>query len=306
MDETHDVKADAPQPAAPASLGERLREAREAKGLSLDDVATQTRVNRRLLEAIERGAVDELPIGPYAVGFTRSFASAVDLDPNAAGDEMRTLMYNRTARFVPTTTEFEPADASRTPSRALALAAAAIAGLAIAGWLIWQATANKVDVPTTSTAAAAPAAPASGAAPTAAATPQNTPAPAPTVAVPPIADNAPVLISASQRVWFSLEDAAGRSQFDLTLNPGEFYTLKPTQRSLFLRTGSPQNLRILVGGQALPAIGAPNQVVSGYGLDSASLARRRAGVADPARPAVPAATTASPLAAPTTGVPAAR
>lgn len=291
MDETHDVNADATKPATPASLGERLHDAREAKGLSLDDVATQTRVNRRLLEAIERGAVDELPIGPYAVGFTRSFASAVGLDPNAAGDEMRTLMYNRTAHFVPTTTEFEPADASRTPSRALALAAAAFAGLAIAGWLIWQATANRVDAPATSSTASTT---------TAAPTPATTAAaaPAPAIAVPPIADNAPVLISASQRVWFSLEDAAGRSQFDLTLNPGEFYTVKPTQRSLFLRTGSPQNMRILVGGEALPPLGAPNQVISGYALDSASLARRRAGVPDPARPAAPAAPATSPLAAP--------
>jgi cytoskeleton protein RodZ len=234
-------------------IGERLRAAREAQGKSIADVAAAIKVPARLLDAIERGAVDELPVGPYAIGFTRNYAQAVGVDPVAAVAEMRALAAERTTGTVSALSHYEPADASRVPSRALAFTAAGIAGLLVIGYLAWRFVILSPDVASPATSAPVAAQPAG-----------------PTVT---ISADAPVLISASETVWFSLEDANGRGQFDLTLNAGEFYTVKQGQRSLFLRTARPQSLRLVVGDRRLPQLGAPDATVSGIGLDAASLSQ---------------------------------
>lgn len=63
------------------SFGEALRDAREARGLSLDDVASTTRVARRHLAALERGDLDALPAGPFAKGYIEAYGKAVGIDP---------------------------------------------------------------------------------------------------------------------------------------------------------------------------------------------------------------------------------
>src|SRR5258708_33222050 len=71
------------------SVGVRLRRAREAKGLSLDDVCARTRVPPRHLKAIEEDAFDQLPAAPYSVGFAKAFADAVGLNRDEIGREFR-------------------------------------------------------------------------------------------------------------------------------------------------------------------------------------------------------------------------
>ena len=56
------------------TVGERLRAAREEKGLSLEDVAAQTRIPQRHLESIENGDWDNLPAPTYTIGFAKSYA----------------------------------------------------------------------------------------------------------------------------------------------------------------------------------------------------------------------------------------
>ena len=68
----------------PAPAGERLRLAREEKGLSLEDVAAQTRIPQRHLASIETGDWDNLPAPTYTIGFAKSYASAVGLDRSEA------------------------------------------------------------------------------------------------------------------------------------------------------------------------------------------------------------------------------
>lgn len=58
---------------AAAELGERLRTTREARGLSIDDVADVLKFRADYVEALERGQVKELPV-TYAIGFLRSYA----------------------------------------------------------------------------------------------------------------------------------------------------------------------------------------------------------------------------------------
>lgn len=60
-------------------FGAELRQAREATGRSVDEIARQTRIHRRYLEAIEAGDASALPPGPYVPAFLREFARAVGL-----------------------------------------------------------------------------------------------------------------------------------------------------------------------------------------------------------------------------------
>lgn len=75
------------------SLGERLREAREAKGLSIGDVAEQTRISALYLESIENNDYKPLPGGIFNKGFVKSYAKFVGVDENEALAEYQRLNY---------------------------------------------------------------------------------------------------------------------------------------------------------------------------------------------------------------------
>lgn len=62
-------------------LGSLLREAREAKGLSLVDVQEGTKINPKYLEALEDGRYNVLPTEVHARGFLRNYARFLELDP---------------------------------------------------------------------------------------------------------------------------------------------------------------------------------------------------------------------------------
>ncbi|WP_088041159.1 RodZ domain-containing protein [Bacillus sp. EAC] len=61
-------------------LGKILREAREAKNLSIDDVQELTKIQKRYLEAIESGNYDILPGQFYVRAFIRQYAETVGVD----------------------------------------------------------------------------------------------------------------------------------------------------------------------------------------------------------------------------------
>jgi cytoskeleton protein RodZ len=61
-------------------LFSELRSAREARGMSLDDISRQTLINVNFLQAIESGDTGILPAA-YVRAFLRAYASSVGLDP---------------------------------------------------------------------------------------------------------------------------------------------------------------------------------------------------------------------------------
>lgn len=67
-------------------LGERLKEARESRGMSLEDVSLQIKISVRTLKALEAGDKEELPHVVYAKGFVKSYALALKLDPEELGN----------------------------------------------------------------------------------------------------------------------------------------------------------------------------------------------------------------------------
>ncbi|QQK76318.1 helix-turn-helix domain-containing protein [Salicibibacter cibarius] len=64
-----------------AELGQFLKEKREEKGWGLDEVQTRTKIQKRYLLSIEEGRYDDLPGAFYARAFIKSYAEALELEP---------------------------------------------------------------------------------------------------------------------------------------------------------------------------------------------------------------------------------
>lgn len=97
--------------------GRALREAREARGESLDEAAAALRVDARHLAALEAGAEGALPDGPFAAGWLRAYREHLGLPVD---DE---------ARHVPRSRRRDPERAPLWALRAVAGAAAIVAVL---------------------------------------------------------------------------------------------------------------------------------------------------------------------------------
>jgi cytoskeletal protein RodZ len=67
-----------------SSLGEKLRQARETRGVSISEIADQTRVSSYYLEAIESDDYRVLPGGIFNKGFVKAFAKYVGIDEQEA------------------------------------------------------------------------------------------------------------------------------------------------------------------------------------------------------------------------------
>lgn len=61
-------------------IGDRLRQARRKQNISINELQKQTKIQKRYLEAIERGAFDVLPGEYYVRSFIREYAAAVGED----------------------------------------------------------------------------------------------------------------------------------------------------------------------------------------------------------------------------------
>ena len=131
----------------PTDPATRLRLAREAKGLSIRDMAEITKLSARVIEALEDRRLSYLPAGIYRRAILRSVASEVGLDPE------QTLRDFSTAHpdAVPAAAEQPTIVPRRVPmnrslQRALAFVGAILpllAGVAYFAWLSGQSR----DVP---------------------------------------------------------------------------------------------------------------------------------------------------------------
>jgi cytoskeleton protein RodZ len=266
-------------------VGERLKAAREEKGLSLDDVARQTRIPIRHLEHIERGEWDALPAITYSVGFARSYANAVGLDGPAVGAELREQLGGARSATAGPAAYYEPADPARVPPRSIAIVAAILAVLLVAAYLLWrhQAVGNAPDeaqIADRTTPA------------------DQTPAPAPQPKTAPAtqqpaaaAASGPVVLSATQDVWMRITDGSNpKALYQGTLKTGQQYQVPATAQAPVVRTGRADAVTVSVGGKAVGPLGPPNKTLTAS-LRAADLAARAAGGAAPApnRPAAAAA-----------------
>ncbi|MGV4320287.1 cell shape determination protein RodZ [Bacillus mojavensis] len=68
-------------------LGIRLKEAREEKAMSLDDLQAATKIQKRYLTALEEGNYDIIPGKFYVRAFIKQYAEAVGLDADQLFEE---------------------------------------------------------------------------------------------------------------------------------------------------------------------------------------------------------------------------
>lgn len=66
------------------SIGEFFRQVRETKGLTIDEVASKTRIRSDFVKALEEGNFAKLPDQVFARGFVRSYARSLGLDEEDA------------------------------------------------------------------------------------------------------------------------------------------------------------------------------------------------------------------------------
>ncbi|MEW6248374.1 MAG: RodZ domain-containing protein [Nitrospirota bacterium] len=66
------------------SVGEFFKQVRETKGLTIDEVASKTRIRSDFVKALEEGNFAKLPDQVFARGFVRSYARSLGLDEEDA------------------------------------------------------------------------------------------------------------------------------------------------------------------------------------------------------------------------------
>ena len=262
------------------TAGQRLREAREAQKLSIEDIAAQTRIPTRHLASIEAGDWDKLPAATYSIGFAKNYATAVGLDRNEIGDQLRAEMGGVRPATAAFPEVYEAADPARTMPKGLVFGALALLVLVVLA-LTWinnrsleadepVAEAANVEAPAENVVAAAPAA--------------------------PVAAAGPVVLTATDAVWLEIKDGATTlKQGQLAV--GETYEVPPNAIAPVLMTGKPEALSIAVGTQQAPPIGQPGRTVSGVSLKADDLLRTGSAPAAAASPQ-PAAPAAAPATVP--------
>ncbi len=106
-----------------AKIGITLRSVRIERGLTIEQVAQDTRISARFLEALEAEAFSELPAPVYVRGFLRSYATYLRLDAPELLEQLDPDFGGGTARTVPNEAA-RPAQRKSDPFRSTAPGAA--------------------------------------------------------------------------------------------------------------------------------------------------------------------------------------
>lgn len=271
----------------PKTAGERLREAREAEGLSLAEVAARTRVPVRHLEAIETDSFATMPSVTYAVGFAKAYARAVGLNEVEIAREVRgqdKIGVRRTEYE-----QYEIDEPSRTPSFGLAVIAGVIVAALLLAVALWYGT-NLFRGESSAPNAAVDNA-------------EIMPAPvasrAPPVAAVPTTGQ--VVLTATDEVWMRVYDAANKTLFLGTMKPGDKYDVPADANGPMINVGRPDKLQVTLNGSALPPLGTGRVAIKDVPIGAAALGARANGTPAPtptATSAVPAGATTTPNAPP--------
>jgi cytoskeleton protein RodZ len=272
-----------------ADFGTFLRQAREKRGVSLQQLSTTTKISARVLESLERNDPSKLPGGIFSRAFVRSYAREVGLDPESAVERFITAFPDLSSSdTTPTATGLDDRETfesrRRVATTVLQLLGVSLVVLVII--VIYYSLRPKAAepiraVPETAqeprTPPAAPASPAmSQAQPlTAAPGPANgvtpgvadgpaSPAAGPMAAqTPPAAvTDAPlsIEIAASGACWLVLT-IDGARVVARTLDPGE-HVRYPVRSFVTINAGNAGALSLTLNGKPAKPIGTSGQVVT--------------------------------------------
>jgi cytoskeleton protein RodZ len=297
------IDQDDAAPRAPRA-GADLRAARERVGWSLSQMAEALRIRYQYLEALEEGRITELPGNAYALGFMRTYARTLGLDPNEIARRFKAeaAEFNQETVLafpVPVPERGVPAGAvvllgvllavgvyvgwyhlsgeGRLPAETSAPIPAQLAPLAqqavpaIAPSSAAVATAQvpvPANPPQPPAMAAADQAPATAAPLVPAISPtQAAAAPAPVVApVPPPPDQSRIVLRASADAWVQVRDRTGTILLNRILHAGDAWDVPP-KPNLLLTTGNAGGTDLVVDGTSVPSLGGFGAVRRDVPLD---------------------------------------
>lgn len=280
METDYDESAQSANEAPVSGAGAQLRAAREALHRDLPNVAAETRIPLRHLQAIEDGNFEALPSRAYAIGFARTFAKAVGLDPAEITDIVRAELAEGSMQRAAPSSAMEPGDPGRLPSSGLAWASALAAlVLAVGGYAFYNAYFGAGTQPgsllTPDTAATS--APVASAAPE----PQA-----------PVTSGEVVLTALEDDIWLRLYEEGGERLIERTLKQGETVLVPADAADPRINTGRPDALAITVGGRSVAKLADRATTISGVAISAAALLERTAASTDVA---AVSPTTAAPL-----------
>ncbi len=246
-------------------VGQQLKRAREAAGMSIEQIAGVTRIPIRHLQVIETGNFDALPARTYAIGFSRAYARAVGLDEVKIADQLRGQLGERNDVMEHRPAKFEPGDPTRIPSRGLAwFSAFAVLLLIIGGLAFFRSSifpgSGPASILPPESAVDAPVV-AAGA------------APRPSIAAATPSGNI-VFTAQEDSLWVKFYDAQGTRVMEKQMAKGEAYTAPADVAGLQVWTGQPEALNITIGGKIIGTLSQESEIVRDVPVEAKSLVAR--------------------------------
>ena len=233
------------------SIGAQLRASREARGLTLDAVSRTTRVQPRILAAIERDDVAAVPPRPFGRGFVRAYAAEMGLDAEQ-------ITHEYFARFAPQPAAVEVAPSAR-PASPGVRSHAWIYGVGVAGLAVGIALAFLARTPgPASEAASPPPAPTAGTSGSAPADESVATVSRPTDAAAPAAAPLTIDFSPQRPVWVTAS-ADGHREIYRILTPGA-PTRLTASREITIRVGDAGAMTWRINGRVVGPMGRSGQV----------------------------------------------
>lgn len=266
--------------AEPEGIGPQLRAAREAKGLTLDQVAAETRISRRHIEHIEAGDFDLLASRTYAVGFSRTLAKVVGLDEGDVTAMVRAeLAADRPREHAPSGSTFEPGDPARAPGGKLVwfslfAVVLLLVGIFFASRVLFAPAAELPALTDEEEEAAVVAE-----------------ADSDTTRDDAAIDAAgEVLFTAEGEVWVRFYDNQNRVLSEQTMQEGDTYAIPADATAPRIITGRPDLLAITIGGESVPKLSTEIETLENVEVSAAALlARQNPPVPQPDPVPIPAA-----------------
>ncbi|MGQ9680956.1 MAG: RodZ domain-containing protein [Anaerolineae bacterium] len=260
---------------AMGQVGERLRQARQAKGMSLEQAEEITRIRMRFLQALEDEDYGQIPGQVFVRGFLRSYARTLGLDPDevlaAAGLAPTGPVLQPVRQPRPEQVLDEPLlpPSNRHGLLAVVLGTMVVVGLALAAVSLYRYLEPQreppplpsVEVETVAYSTPRPTETPTdhpSATPTATVTSIETALPASRETAVP-GQGAMLRVEAVQAAWLRVL-VDGQLVYEGTLSAGQAMEWAGQQR-VTLRCGNAGGIRAWFNGQEQAALGAPGEVV---------------------------------------------
>ncbi|KLI64322.1 helix-turn-helix domain-containing protein [Aurantiacibacter marinus] len=280
MSDNEELEFETTDTVAPQGVGAQLRAAREAKGLTIDQVAAETRISNRHIASIEAGHFNDLPGRTYAVGFSRTVAKIVGLNQADVAAMVRAELDmerpgERSAPAAPGGT-FEPGDPTRAPGGKLvwfSLFAVVIllVGIFFAARVLFSPAAQLPSLVAQEEAEQQELAAAANA--------------AEQEAAQPVDASGQVVFTAEGEAWVRFYDAQNRVLTERTLAEGESYTIPADAVDPKIITGRPDLLAITIGGRSVPKLSEELQTIQDVNVSAPALLARAGSAPDTDAPA---------------------